>query len=201
MEGLAALDSLFLLVVPIGYLLSFNAFMISGSIHLNLWIIRNRRDVAPDVLRGLGHTLPVFGYRALLVISRAWIAGYVLSRLSRRTVHVNASFMAFVLLASQAVVGPRYRFYVNGATYSLPFFTVIFPLILLSLIAPSIYWGLRRGLRGHALSFGWMILAIALILNQISPVGIVTSWPAFYILAITVRQRWEERPRPYLPTA
>lgn len=195
--------ALVFLVLPIGYLLSFSTLALTGGLDVNLWIIRNHQDMDSAVLRGVLDALLLLGYQALLMLSRAWVAGYVLGHLSRRTIRANAALFGLVLLVAQVVGGPRYRFYMNLDKYSVPFLTVLFPLILLiGLIGPATFWGLRRGLGRSNRPLTWIFPVVVVISDlirpRVSPVAIAVNWPTFYVLATILWRKWEDR-RHYLP--
>ena len=192
--------ALVFLVAPIGYLLGFGTFALAGSVDLNVWIIRNYADMDRTILHNSGYelsrTLPLLAYLTLYGMARAWTAGYVLAHLSRPALGVTASLLWVWIIVSELLTGPRYRFYVAGTTYTTSLFGVIFPLVLIAvMILPSIFWGMRHGLRRTALPFGWLLPAALVIpgavVTRSSPVALVLEWPAFYVAALTV-WRWRE---------
>ena len=202
--------ALVFLVAPIGYLLGFGTFALAGNVELNIWLIQNYADMDRAILHNSGYelsrSLPLLAYLTLYAVARSWIAGYVLADLSRRALGVTASLLWVWIIVSELLTGPRYRFYVAGTPYTTSLFGVIFPLVLIAVaILPSVFWGMRHGLRRTPLPLGWMIpvvLAIpGAVLTRTSPMAFVLEWPAFYVVAVTAWRWSEARTRRGLPTS
>jgi hypothetical protein len=76
----------------------------------------------------------------------AWTAGFVVGLVSRRTILINGPLFCLVLLLGELAMPPADRFGPNGAVFLLPSYRIVFPLIVLSVVAilPSA-WGMRHG--------------------------------------------------------
>jgi hypothetical protein len=143
---------LFGLAVPLGLLLSFNAFVLDRAVDLYLWILRNHATIDPRTLEETGltlrHGMVQFIVAPLLLISWSWISGFVLGTLSRRRMWVNG--VAFCLtLASAAFTemsrSRPYQYSVAGWVFPVTFYTAILPLPLL-LVAVLVLLPALRGL-------------------------------------------------------
>jgi len=141
-----------LVIVPFGMWLSLRSVSLGRSYDLNLWIIGNYRAIDPVILRDTGlsvlNGVASLVFRSLLLVGSAWSIGFVLGSLSRRTIPINGTLFCLTLLVGEFVGIPKHHFYVNGAVYSLTLYSVLLPLILLSVLVllPSL-WGMQQGAR------------------------------------------------------
>ena len=75
------------LIGPVSILLSLSCSWINRSYDLNLWIIRNRRDIDPIILSQTGlsvrHGIALLARSSLLLFCWSWACGFVLGAMSR----------------------------------------------------------------------------------------------------------------------
>ena len=86
------------------------------------------------------------------VICWSWASGFALGSLSRRAIPISGALFCLVVLLAETVQEPA-RLYnehgdPNSAVFSLTFYRLIFPLILLAFLVllPAV-WGMRQGLQ------------------------------------------------------
>jgi len=134
-------------VVPLGMLLSFFATRTADWSAVYIWLYAN--NWTWSYVTNAGNRLCLLNQSAsifdqyLLLSCGAWMGGFMLGRLSRRFIWINAFAFCLVLVIPQLSVthvhGPLHK-----AVFSLTFYNVFFPLLLLMVLVliPSI-WGLR----------------------------------------------------------
>ena len=145
------------LIGPVSILLSLGCVWLRGAYDLNLWVIRNRRDIAPTILSQIGlsvrHGVVLLALSSLLLFCWSWAAGFVLGAMSRRTIWFNGILfcLALLFLGSQLnrpYQDGAYQYSVDGWPLPLVFYTAILPLILQTtlILLPSL-WGMHQGLQ------------------------------------------------------
>lgn len=164
-------------VAPLGMLLSHvsrwwaDRSAIYAFLYVNNWTWAfldspgARRDLA-DVSTGV-----FLGY--LTLIGWSWTSGFVLGSLSRRTLWVTATLFCLVVIGGTLGTTTTARANpFNAAVFSLPFYRVVFPRLLLTVLVllPAL-WGMHRSLRRASLPL------LPTIVGAVA-IAILTAWAA-----------------------
>jgi hypothetical protein len=157
---------LVVLVVPLGLLLSFVSRMMADFSAIYSWMYLN--NWTWTYIANAGARTDLIGYGAeisfkyLALLSWSWTGGFLLGALSRRTIPVNVSMFCLALLLGELLNAPRYLGHwlllprplgqgadsIHDGVYSLPFYSVIFPLLIqVFLVVVPALSGVRQGLR------------------------------------------------------
>ena len=197
---------LFGLAVPLGLLLSFNAFVLDRAADLYLWILRNHATIAPQTLEETGltlrHGMVQFIAASLLLVSWSWISGFVLGTLSRGTMWVNGIALCLTLASAAFTEMSRsgpYQYSVAGWAFPVLFYTVILPVLLVAVfvLLPSlrgVYQSRRLVVPELRKTILWTALVVVLAagmqpwaLKRPAFVGLLVLagyWPVGYLVAI-----------------
>jgi cytochrome c biogenesis protein CcmG/thiol:disulfide interchange protein DsbE len=139
------------LIGPIAILLSLGSSRLDRFYDLQLWIIRNYKDVDPAILSEIGlsvrHGIALLVRDSLLLAFLSWTGGYAVGHLSRRRTRIDGAIFCLLVLISGLLFDPpnrQYNYDVSGWIFSRTFYTVIFPLISRAVLVlfPSL-WGMR----------------------------------------------------------
>jgi hypothetical protein len=222
------------IVIPIGFLLSHASrwWGIHSAIDLaNYWVLWDVSYLLYPGYRNDVIRLAVWiGAAWVALIGWSWTSGFVVGRLSRRTLWLTVLLFALVVFAATlGTVTSAQRSPNPSLKYHLIF--VVFPRLLRTfLVMMPMVWGAYRGSRGRPLLFGptliWvLVLAGATFFTSQSlersvvfgrgllpqdpgpdgffisaddprpwwPLSAVMMWPAFYVLVISMQERWRGR--------
>lgn len=222
------------IVIPIGFLLSHASrwWGVHSAIDLaNYWVLWDVSYLRYPGYRNDVIRLAVWiGAAWAALIGWSWTAGFVVGRVSRRTLWMTVVLFAVVIFAATlGTVTSAQRTPNPSLKYHLIF--VVFPRLLRTfLVMLPMVWGAYRGSRGSPLRLGptllWvLVLAGATFVTSQSlersvvfgrglipqdpgpdgffisaddprpwwPLSIVMMWPAVYVLAISMQQRWRGR--------
>jgi hypothetical protein len=135
---------LFGLIGPVSLLLSATSTRLGSSYDLNFWIIRNYSVIDPGILKETGITLRrglgPLAISSLVLVCWSWASGFVLGRMSRRTIWIHGPLFCLALLWGEILAAPKHQL---GVT----FYSLMFPLALqLLLVLLPALWGMRMGL-------------------------------------------------------
>ena len=225
------------IVIPIGFLLSHASrwWGVHHAINLaNYWVLWDVSYLAYPGYRNDVIRMAVWTGAAWLALAGwSWTTGFVVGRVSRRTLWLTVSLFALVIFAATlGTVTTAQRSPNPSLKYHLIF--VVFPRLLRTfLVMLPMVWGAYRGSRGSrgaAPPFGPTLLGVlllagasflisqglensvvfgrGLIPQDAGPDGFVMSaddprpwwplsavmmWPAIYVLAISMQERWRGR--------
>jgi hypothetical protein len=207
------------LIGPVSILLSLGCVWLRGAYDLNLWVIRNRRDIAPTILSQIGlsvrHGVVLLALSSLLLFCWSWAAGFVLGAMSRRTIWFNGILfcLALLFLGSQfnrPYQDGAYQYSVDGWPLPLVFYTAILPLILQTtlILLPSL-WGMHQGLQppSRLLQAILWVVAVVIALSvgswfwrwpfnvnwQMRVLLLAVYWPIGYLAVTEIGRRWRHR--------
>jgi hypothetical protein len=205
------------LIGPVSVLLSLGCLWLRGAYDLNLWIIRNRRDIEPTILSQTGlsvrHGVVLLALSSLLLFCWSWVTGFVLGAMSRRTIWFNGILfcLALLFLGSQfnrPYQDGAYQYSVDGWPLPLVFYTAILPLILQTtlILLPSL-WGMHQGLQPPSRlrqAILWVVaVVIALSVRswfwrwpfnvswQMRLLLLAAYWPVGYLAVTEIGRRWQ----------
>jgi hypothetical protein len=209
-------------VVPFSLLLGLISRILADDSAVYLWLYFNNwtwsfleNSGARELLT---RSLAEMFLQYLTLACWAYTAGYLLNLIARRASHLNAAFFCSLLLLGKFVSLPGFMrvmhsarfFQVNAAVYAVPFYDVIFPLIVqLVLVAVPAIWGMRhagsasslsprvRGLLAMAASVTvifmalqiWEWVSVASSMHTDAPSRIlqvlhfIIYWPVLYVIA------------------
>lgn len=146
------------LVAPLGVLLSQVSRRTADGSAIPIWMYANNWTWAYLTNAGARHDLVHYLAGILLtyltLIGASFAGGFALGLLSPRTIPINKAVFCFVLLVEELLGAPQYHHPWHAAVFSLTFYDVMFPLIVLTVLVllPS-FWGMHQGGRhatGHA---------------------------------------------------
>ena len=207
------------LIGPVSILLSLGCVWLRGAYDLNLWVIRNRRDIDPTILSQIGlsvrHGVVLLALSSLLLFCWSWAAGFVLGAMSRRTIWFNGILfcLALLFLGSQLnrpYQDGAYQYSVDGWPLPLVFYTAILPLILQTtlILLPSL-WGMHQGLQppSRLLQAILWVVAVVIALSvgswfwrwpfnvnwQMRVLLLAVYWPIGYLAVTEIGRRWRHR--------
>jgi len=207
------------LIGPVSVLLSLGCLWLRGAYDLNLWIIRNRRDIEPTILSQTGlsvrHGVVLLALSSLLLFCWSWVTGFVLGAMSRRTLWFNGILfcLALLFLGSQfnrPYQDGAYQYSVDGWPLPLVFYTAILPLILQTtlILLPSL-WGMHQGLQppSRLLQAILWVVAVVIALSvgswfwrwpfnvnwQMRVLLLAVYWPIGYLAVTEIGRRWRHR--------
>ncbi len=179
------------LALPASFLLMGVSLSVTNGYQLCAWLLRNFQFFDPKLLRETGLTIgPRIGFffcQFLLLVGLAWTGGFVVGRLSRRTLWTSALLCFSPCLFCLA----RFR---------IPEMSRV---TLLLFLLPAI-WGVWRGLRVARIKLGpAVILAVAITVLMIRVWGVahlwspsgwwmanwLLLWPAWYLVANALKFR------------
>jgi hypothetical protein len=199
-------------IAPVSILLSLSCTWINRGYDLNLWIIRNRRDIDPIILSQTGlslhHSIALLARSSLLLFCWSWVCGFVLGAMSRRTIWINGVLfcIALLFLGSQVNRYPAgvYQYSVHGWPLPLVFYTAILPLILqtMLMLLPSL-WGMHQALQPQTFLLRTILWAVAVVTALAVPswfwwpaswqmrlLLLATYWPIGYLAVVAIGRRW-----------
>jgi hypothetical protein len=154
-------------VIPIGFLLSHSSrwWGVTSAINLaNYWVLWDFAYLAYPGYRDDVIRMAVWiGGAWLALVGWSWTSGFVVGRLSRRTLWLTVSLFALVIFAATlGTVTVAQRAPNPSLKYHLIF--VVFPrLVRTFLVTLPMVWGAYRGSRGTALPFGPTLLGVLLL--------------------------------------
>jgi hypothetical protein len=154
-------------VIPIGLLLSHASrwWGITSAINLaNYWVLWDFSYLSYPGYRNDVIRMAVWmGAAWLALIGWSWTSGFVVGRLSRRTLWMTVALFALVIFAATlGTVTVAQRAPNPSLKYHLTF--VVFPRFMRSfLVIVPMVWGAYRGSRGAALPFGPTLLGVFLL--------------------------------------
>jgi hypothetical protein len=206
------------LIGPVSILLSLGCVWLRGAYDLNLWVIRNRRDIAPTILSQIGlsvrHGVVLLALSSLLLFCWSWAAGFVLGAMSRRTIWFNGILfcLALLFLGSQLnrpYQDGAYQYSVDGWPLPLVFYTAILPLILQTtlILLPSL-WGMHQGLQPPSRLLQAILWVVAVVVApsvgslfwwpfhgswQMRLLLLAAYWPVGYLAVTEIGRRWHHR--------
>jgi hypothetical protein len=206
------------LIGPVSILLSLGCVWLRGAYDLNLWVIRNRRDIAPTILSQIGlsvrHGVVLLALSSLLLFCWSWAAGFVLGAMSRRTIWFNGILfcLALLFLGSQLnrpYQDGAYQYSVDGWPLPLVFYTAILPLILQTtlIFLPSL-WGMHQGLQPPSRLLQAILWVVAVVVApsvgslfwwpfhgswQMRLLLLAAYWPVGYLAVTEIGRRWHHR--------
>jgi hypothetical protein len=231
-----SLLALTVFVVPFSLLLGLISRMVADHSAIYLWLYFNNWTWTflenPGARELLTRSLAEMFLQYLTLACCAYSVGYLLNLTARRASYVNAVFFCallplekFVSLPSHTglmpVMHPGRFFLVNAAVFAVPFYGVMFPLIIqIALVAAPAIWGMRhaggapclsprvRGLfsmaAGATVVFMalqiWNWVSVASYMHASAPSWIlqvlhfIIYWPVLYVIA-----RRLTRIRPAIP--
>ena len=200
------------LVVPFGWLLSHVSNRVADGTAIPIWMYANNWTSTyvtnPAFRLDLIHHSVAISKQYLTLFCCSWTCGLVLGALSRRAIPVIAAMFCLMLLIGGTLATPQLRGHGHEAVFSLMFYRVTFPLIVLTiLVLLPVLWGMRAGLALPQLPFRirTTLLAFALV-TLIAMVGqqwlrwpmrspswqmiLAFATPAIYAVITASRQRW-----------
>jgi hypothetical protein len=207
------------LIGPVSILLSLGCLWLRRTYDLNLWVIRNRRDIDPTILSQTGlsvrHGIVLLALRSLLLFCWSWAAGFVLGAMSRRTIWFNGILfcLALLFLGSQLnrpYQDRVYQYSVDGWPLPLMFYTAILPLILQTtlILLPSL-WGMHQGLQPPSRLLQTILWVVAVVIGpsveslfwwplhgswQMRLLLLLAAyWPVGYLAVTEIGRRWHHR--------
>jgi hypothetical protein len=206
------------LIGPVSILLSLGCVWLRGAYDLNLWVIRNRRDIDPTILSQIGlsvrHGVVLLALSSLLLFCWSWAAGFVLGAMSRRTIWFNGILfcLALLFLGSQLnrpYQDGAYQYSVDGWPLPLVFYTAILPLILQTtlILLPSL-WGMHQGLQPPSRLLQAILWVVAVVVApsvgslfwwpfhgswQMRLLLLAAYWPVGYLAVTEIGRRWHHR--------
>jgi peroxiredoxin len=154
-------------VIPLGMLLIFIAQFTADGSAVYLWMYANNWDWSFLGNALFRYDFPRFMAEAALSYFRlmcwSWTGGFLIGTLSRGAIQVSGALFCLVLLVAQVLRLPQHIVYLvfalfvraardnfnpNSAVFALPFYRIVFPLIVVAalVVIPSV-WGMREGLR------------------------------------------------------
>ena len=139
------------LVVPFGWILSGVSNRVADGSAIPIWMYANNWTwtyvTNPAFRLDLIHHSFTISKQYLTLFCCSWTCGLMLGVLSRRAIPVIAAIFCLVLLARGIIGTPQLRGHGHEAVFSLVFYNVIFPLIVLTmLVLLPVLWGMRAGL-------------------------------------------------------
>jgi hypothetical protein len=177
-------------VVPMGMLLSHTArgFADGNAVYAFLYIDNWTWAYieSPGARRDLATFSTAFFLNALTLAGWSWATGYVLGSLSRRTVWVTASlfFGLAVYGAAGSATTARFNKF-NGAVFSLPFYRVVFPLLVqATCVVLPVVWGIRRSLRHRPLHWPGTAAGVAMLAMLTPGLGRTVEYSILFGLGV-----------------
>lgn len=201
------------LIGPVSILLSLSCSWINSGFDLNLWIIRNRRDIDPIILSQTGLSVrqgvALLARSSLLLFCWSWACGFVLGAMSRRTIWFNGVLFCLALLflgsqVNRSYPAGVYQYSVHGWPLPLVFYTAILPLILqtMLMLLPSL-WGMHQALQPQTFFVRTILWAVAVVTALAVPswfwwpgswqmrlLLLATYWPIGYLAVVAIGRRW-----------
>jgi hypothetical protein len=180
------------LVVPLGMLLSLVSLRTADSSAIYIWLHANwdwdllKSVILPNAMfrHDLVSTVVSVFLSFVILLCWSWTSGFVLGSVSRRTIPVNGALFCLVLLLGELLGPPRFLghslfltrardFDVNAAVFTAPFYRVILPLLVLTVLVllPSL-WGMREGI---------LLASRRLLLQKILCAGATVTFAAIVI--------------------
>jgi hypothetical protein len=152
-----SLLTLTVFVVPFSLLLGLISRILADDSAVYLWLYFNNWTWTflenPGARELLTRSLVEMFLQYLTLACWAYTAGYLLNLIARKASRLNAAFFCALLLLGKFVSLPGFlrvmhsaRFFqVNAAVYAVPFYGVMFPLIIqIVLVAAPAIWGMRH---------------------------------------------------------
>ncbi len=139
------------LVVPFGWMLSGVATWVADGTAIPIWMYANNWTwtyVTNQAFRlDLIHHSFITAKHYSTLFCCSWTCGLMLGVLSRRAIPVIAAMFCLMLVVRGIISVPQLRGQGHEAVFSLVFYSVIFPLIVLTMLVlfPAL-WGMRAGL-------------------------------------------------------
>ena len=179
--------SLFVLVIPLGLLLSVSARFRAGESSVYIWLYANNLDLA--LLRNYGfwyelaHSASIVLAIFLKLFCWSWSAGFALGLITERTAQISRGLLALVLVLGVSIGAPAYLdFYwqfLDRTLRSLPahsdpvsailFYRSLFPFLveIALVILPSLL-GIHYGQLARTLAKPWRVGFLALVFIAIA---------------------------------
>jgi cytochrome c biogenesis protein CcmG/thiol:disulfide interchange protein DsbE len=139
------------LVVPLALLLSRMSRSTADQSAIPIWMYANNWT-SGYLATGFRHYLLDYGTRIFLeyfkLICWSWIAGFLIGSLARRAIRINGALFCLALLMGESLTKPQNHQPWHAAVFSLAFYNVMFPLIVLAVLVllPSL-WGMHHASR------------------------------------------------------
>ena len=153
-------------ILPLGMLLSIVSRTTANGSAVYVWMYANNWDVAlmrnPGFWRLFVETIANVTLWYLTLACWSWTSGFALGSISRGMQRINGILLILMLMFGELVGAPSYFAYLdvylhrafgvpsmpdyNAAVFDIPFYRVMFPLIVqIILVAVPALWGLRQG--------------------------------------------------------
>jgi hypothetical protein len=222
LAGWRSLLVLTIFVVPFSLLLGLISRILADDSAVYLWLYFNNWTWSflenPGPRELLVNSLVAILIQYLTLACWAYTAGYLLNLIAHKASRLNAAFFCALLLLGKFVSLPGFlrvihsaRFFqVNAAVYVVPFYGVMFPLIIqMVLVAVPAIWGMRHAGNASCLSPRvrvllamaagatvifmalqiWECVSVASYLHASSPswilqvLRLIIYWPVLYVIA------------------
>ncbi len=193
------------LVIPLGMMLSLTSRAWAHHIAIYAWLYADNWTWgyldSPGARRDLVTYIAGFLVMCVTLLSWAWTMGFVLGRLSRRTIWVNGALFGVVLFAGtlgSTTAGLHYNG--NDAVFSMTFYRVALPVTLrIVLVLLPALLGMQRGLRLVALpvwqTAGWAVVVttLTILMAQGLEGSVMFGWQSLTASAFSAPSPWPGR--------
>ena len=179
-------------LAPAGALLSLISRRVADGSAIPIWMYLDNWTWAYVTNTGARSDLLHYGAdiitQYLVLACWSWASGLLLGSLARRSVWVNGTFFCLVLLVRELLGAPPFHSAGNAAVFSLTFYNVIFPLIVLIVLVlfPAI-WGMHQGRR---------LARVSLLLQTIIWAAAIVTLTALALDRNRAGFRWQIRTLP-----
>jgi hypothetical protein len=183
------------LIVPAAFSLQRSSSVVQGALDLYLWIIRNRHDLDSSWLSSIGLSIAPGVLHAVelgaTTMLNAWIFGYILAKLSRRTLAIHALLLCLLsALLETAFLNLRtpYLYDTGNSPPPLFFYTLLLPFAyLLTLVFLPALFGIYQSKGTEHPGFTARILLWAAAI--LAPATFTWRWSAHGPLSVVVPLR------------
>jgi hypothetical protein len=176
---------LILFVLPLGVLLSVTSSELAGTSAIYLWLEVNNLDLSlvrsPGYWYTLLQVLPPLLLPCLVFGCVAWMAGVLLTGISRGRLGINGTLLCVAVLCGNAFALSRLTynrtFDCNAAVHANAFYRIVFPILFKSLcvLLPA-FMGMRQGLRSFSASVRSLLFAFVVICSLSMLASVTTCW-------------------------
>ncbi|MBZ5576114.1 MAG: hypothetical protein LAP40_06095 [Acidobacteriia bacterium] len=204
-------------VLPVGWMLTGASQRLGSGFEYQLWLARNSAFIDQAILHtgaSFGPGLLFLASGSMVLLGWAWVSGYVLGALSRRTLAINGTLFCAGLLILAWLEGlPRFHQTVTGTVIpgQRDGFAMVLQIVLVLL--PAIL-GMRQGLQPAPGPLVRALLWVSALAAALAPTGwawlppganwrvqlllLPIYWPLTYLVATAAwRSRAPRRPDPW----